>query len=93
MLHLSGRRRQHTRPSPGRQEAPFSFPATATGSLQTMPGPDPGREEAERAATEAARIGGTTSFEPQGQHQLDEAQRPLGEADRERSSERDDGRG
>lgn len=44
-----------------------------------MPGPDPARE-AERAAAEAARIGGSPSSAGEGQEGLDEAQRPLAEA-------------
>lgn len=45
-----------------------------------MPGPDPPGEEAERAAAEAARIGGRPSSGPEGQREIDEAQRPLQEA-------------
>jgi hypothetical protein len=47
-----------------------------------MPGSDPAREEADRAAAEAARIGGSPSSEPSpaSSEDLDEAQRPLVEA-------------
>lgn len=45
-----------------------------------MPAPDPAQEEAERAADEAARIGGSPASQPEGPHGLDEAQRPLQEA-------------
>lgn len=45
-----------------------------------MPGPDPAQEEAERAAADAARIGGNPSSQPERQDQIDEAQRPLEEA-------------
>ncbi len=45
-----------------------------------MPAPDPAREESERAAAEAARIGGDPSSEPEGQQALDPAQQPLAEA-------------
>jgi hypothetical protein len=44
-----------------------------------MTGPDPAREEADRAAAEAARIGGRTSSEPPSEP-VDEAERPLVEA-------------
>jgi hypothetical protein len=47
-----------------------------------MPGPDPVREEADRAAAEAAQIGGSPSAEPgpRSSEEVDEAQRPLVEA-------------
>jgi hypothetical protein len=45
-----------------------------------MPDPDPAREEADRAATEAARIGGRTSSEPPPSESADDAERPLAEA-------------
>jgi hypothetical protein len=46
-----------------------------------MPGPDRASEEAERAAAEAAAIGGEPSSEPApGEGGLTEAERPLAEA-------------
>lgn len=46
-----------------------------------MPGPDRAREEADKAAAEAAAIGGHPSSEPaQGDGAPDEADRPLAEA-------------
>ena len=45
-----------------------------------MPGPDPAREEADRAAAEAARIGGRPSSDPPPNSPADEAERPLVEA-------------
>ncbi len=45
-----------------------------------MPGPDRVEEEAERAAADAARIGGRPSAEPEGRDETDQAQRPLEEA-------------
>jgi hypothetical protein len=45
-----------------------------------MTGPDPAREEADRAAAEAAAIGGRTSSEPPSDEPSDEAERPLAEA-------------
>src|SRR5947209_1225004 len=46
-----------------------------------MPEPDSAREEADAAAAEAARIGGSTSSEPPAAGDaVDEAQRPLVEA-------------
>ena len=45
-----------------------------------MPAPDRAQEEAERAAADAARIGGSPSSEPAAQDEIDEAQRPLQEA-------------
>jgi hypothetical protein len=42
-----------------------------------MPTPDPAREEAEKAAAEAAAIGGRVSSEPPSQEQPDEAARPV----------------
>jgi hypothetical protein len=45
-----------------------------------MTDPDPAPEEADRAAAEAARIGGNTSSEPPADEPLDEARRPLAEA-------------
>lgn len=45
-----------------------------------MTAPDPERQEAERAAAEAARIGGRTSSEPPPGEPVDEAERPLAEA-------------
>jgi hypothetical protein len=45
-----------------------------------MTGPDPARDEADRAAAEAARIGGRTSSEPPPSEPVDEAERPLVEA-------------
>jgi hypothetical protein len=44
-----------------------------------MPAPDPAREEADRAAAEAANIGGSPSSEPDSERP-DEAGRPLAEA-------------
>ena len=44
-----------------------------------MTGPDPAREEEDRAAAEAARIGGEASSEPAPSDPVDEAQRPLAE--------------
>jgi hypothetical protein len=41
---------------------------------------DPAREEADRAAAEAAHIGGRTSSEPPPDQPIDEAERPLVEA-------------
>jgi hypothetical protein len=45
-----------------------------------MTAPDPAREETERAAAEAARIGGDASAEPPPGEHADEAERPLAEA-------------
>jgi hypothetical protein len=45
-----------------------------------MTDPDPAREEADRAAAEAARIGGQPSSEPSPTESVDEAERPLSEA-------------
>lgn len=46
-----------------------------------MPGPDPVREEADKAAAEAAAIGGRPSSEPPPSEATDDpAQRPLAEA-------------
>jgi hypothetical protein len=45
-----------------------------------MTGSDPVREQADRAAEEAARIGGQTSSEPSPSRPPDEAERPLAEA-------------
>lgn len=47
-----------------------------------MPGPDRAREEADRAAAEAAQIGGSPSSDPgaASSEEVDEAQRPLVEA-------------
>jgi hypothetical protein len=45
-----------------------------------MTDPDPAREEAGRAAAEAARIGGQTSSDPSPAESVDEAERPLAEA-------------
>lgn len=46
-----------------------------------MPGPDRARDEAEKAAAEAARIGGRVSAEPPAAEGApDEAERPLAEA-------------
>ena len=45
-----------------------------------MPGPDSAGDEAERAAAEAARIGGSPSSDGRRQNEIDEAQRPLEEA-------------
>jgi hypothetical protein len=45
-----------------------------------MPGPDPAREETDRAAAEAAKIGGSPRSEPPSEEPIDEAQRPLEEA-------------
>lgn len=45
-----------------------------------MPGPDPAREEADRAAAEAAQIGGAPSSAPSADEAIDEAERPLIEA-------------
>jgi hypothetical protein len=45
-----------------------------------MPDPDPVREEEDRAAAEAAGIGGHTSSEPPPDEPADEAERPLVEA-------------
>jgi hypothetical protein len=45
-----------------------------------VPAPDPAREEADRAAAEAARIGGSPSAEPPPDEPIDEAHRPLVEA-------------
>lgn len=44
-----------------------------------MTDPDPARQEADRAAAEAARIGGNASSEP-ASNEVDEAERPLAEA-------------
>jgi hypothetical protein len=44
-----------------------------------MPGPDPAREQADRAAAEAAAIGGRPTSAPS-EADRDEAQRPLAEA-------------
>jgi hypothetical protein len=44
-----------------------------------MTGPDRAREEEDRAAAEAARIGGEASSEPPLSEPVDEAQRPLAE--------------
>jgi len=46
-----------------------------------MPGPDPAREQADKAAAEAAAIGGRPGEEePVGGEAMTEAQRPLAEA-------------
>jgi hypothetical protein len=45
-----------------------------------MPDPDPAREEAERAAAEAARIGGSPSSEEPALERPQGAERPLAEA-------------
>jgi hypothetical protein len=45
-----------------------------------MPRPDPASEQADRAAAEAARIGGAPSTEGSPAEEVDEAQRPLAEA-------------
>lgn len=45
-----------------------------------MPGADPAREQADKAATEAAAIGGRPSSEPPPQEGADEAARPVEEA-------------
>jgi hypothetical protein len=45
-----------------------------------MPKPDPASEQADKAAVEAARIGGSPSSEPATAKDPDEAQRPLVEA-------------
>src|SRR5579862_7690204 len=45
-----------------------------------MPEPDRAREEADKAAAEAARIGGQPSSEPASDGSPDEAERPLVEA-------------
>jgi hypothetical protein len=45
-----------------------------------MPDPDPARYEAERAAAEAARIGGRPSSDEPPLERPDEAERPLAEA-------------
>ena len=45
-----------------------------------MPRPDPASEQADLAAAEAARIGGSPSTENAGAEEGDEAERPLAEA-------------
>lgn len=45
-----------------------------------MPGPDPAREQADRAAAEAGSIGGRASSEPPGVEGQDPAQIPVQEA-------------
>ena len=45
-----------------------------------MPQPDPASEQADLAAADAARIGGTPSSEDPGAGQSEDAQRPLEEA-------------
>ena len=46
-----------------------------------MPGPDPAGEEADKAAAEAARIGGSVSSDPpRADGPANEAERPLAEA-------------
>jgi hypothetical protein len=45
-----------------------------------MPGPEPEREEADRAASEAAQLGGRPSREPAPADGVDESERPLVEA-------------
>jgi hypothetical protein len=45
-----------------------------------MPRPDPASEQADLAAAEAARIGGSPSIEGPGAEEPDEAERPLAEA-------------
>ncbi len=44
-----------------------------------MPGPDPAREQADRAAAEAGAIGGRTTSDPS-ESERDAARRPLAEA-------------
>ncbi len=63
-----------------RQTAIASFRARSAGSLASMPEPDPAREEADKAAAEAAQIGGDPSSDPPPDGPPDEAQRPLAEA-------------